>query len=318
MDREVGPACDVIPEVNLLRGKVPQGESSIVGHDRRPRRHCRRGGRAVVGQPSRDLGDGLICWTGVEQEVSRGTTQAAAVVDGTGQLGVRQPRTGYGPDSDQRLAKGSSVKGIVQLGFGSPAEVLDLRELDTPRVEKNAVLVRVRAASIHVGDVYGIRGVPKAMRPIFRSMRAPNGVVGTDIAGTVETVGDDVVGLRPGDEVFGSAKGAFAEYALAKADALVAKPPSLTFEHAAAIGVSATTALQALRDRGKVQAGQKVLITGASGGVGTFAVQVAASLGATVTGVCSTRNTDMVRSIGADHVIDYTRAITPGKATSTT
>jgi NADPH:quinone reductase-like Zn-dependent oxidoreductase len=204
--------------------------------------------------------------------------------------------------------QGSIVKGIVQLGFGSPADVLDLRELDTPRVEKDAVLVRVRAASIHVGDVYGILGVPKAMRPLFRSMRAQNGVVGTDIAGTVEAVGDDVVSLRPGDEVFGSAKGAFAEYALAKEDALVSKPDSLTFEHAAAIGVSATTALQALRDRGKVQAGQRVLITGASGGVGTFAVQIATSLGATVTGVCSTRTTDMVRSIGADHVIDYTQA----------
>jgi NADPH:quinone reductase-like Zn-dependent oxidoreductase len=199
------------------------------------------------------------------------------------------------------------VKGIVQLGFGSPAEVLELRELDTPHVEKDAVLVRVRAASIHVGDVYGIQGVPKAMRPIFRSMRAENGVVGTDVAGTVEAVGDGVVTVRPGDEVFGAAKGAFAEYAIAKEGGLVAKPEALTFEQAAAIGVSATTALQALRDRGKVRAGQRVLITGASGGVGTFAVQIAASLGATVTGVCSARNIDMVRSIGADHVIDYTR-----------
>ncbi len=199
------------------------------------------------------------------------------------------------------------MKGIVQLGFGSPAEVLFLRDLDMPRVEKDAVLVRVGAASIHVGDVYGIRGVPKAMRPLFRSMRAQNGVVGTDIAGTVEAVGDDVVNLRPGDAVFGSAKGAFAEYTLAKEDALVAKPEGLTFEHAAAIGVSATTALQALRDRGRISAGQKVLITGASGGVGTFAVQIAASMGATVTGVCSARNIDMVRSIGADHVIDYTK-----------
>jgi NADPH:quinone reductase-like Zn-dependent oxidoreductase len=145
------------------------------------------------------------------------------------------------------------------------------------------------------------------MRPIFAATKAKNGVPGRDAAGTVEAVGENVTRLRPGDEIFGSCKGAFAEYASAAQDKLALKPSNLTFDQAAAIGVSAFTALQALRNHGKVEAGQKVLITGASGGVGTFAVQIAKSLGAEVTGVCSTRNVDMVRSIGADHVIDYTQ-----------
>jgi NADPH:quinone reductase-like Zn-dependent oxidoreductase len=199
------------------------------------------------------------------------------------------------------------MKGIVQLGFGSPVDVLVLQDLDRPAVDDDRVLIRVRAASIHVGDVYGIRGLPKAMRPVFRSMRASNRVLGTDIAGTVEAVGKNVTHLQPGDVVFGTAEGGFAEYASAKADVVALKPDNLTFEQAAAIGVSAFTALQALRDHGDLQAGQKALITGASGGVGTFAVQIAKSMGADVTGVCSTRNIDMVRSIGADHVIDYTQ-----------
>ena len=199
------------------------------------------------------------------------------------------------------------MKGIVQSGFGSPVDVLALQDLGRPAVDDDEVLIRVNAASIHIGDVYGIRGLPKAMRPIFRSMRAKNSVVGTDAAGTVEAVGRNVTNFQPGDEVFGTGKGAFAEYAIAKEDVLTLKPDNLTFEQAAAIGVSAFTALQALRDHGNLQAGQKVLITGASGGVGTFAVQIAKSLGAKVTGVCSTRNTDLVQSIGADNVIDYTR-----------
>jgi NADPH:quinone reductase-like Zn-dependent oxidoreductase len=199
------------------------------------------------------------------------------------------------------------MKAIVQSGFGSPVDVLELRDIDKPSVASDEVLVQVRAASIHIGDVYGIQGLPKAMRLIFRSMRAGSGVVGTDIAGRVETVGGDVRHLQPGDEVFGKADGAFAAFAVAKEEALASKPDNLTFEQAAAIGVSALAALQALRDHGNVQAGQKVLITGASGGVGTFAVQIAKALGAEVTGVCSTRNIEMVRSIGADHVIDYTQ-----------
>ena len=152
-----------------------------------------------------------------------------------------------------------------------------------------------------------IEGLPNLMRPAFKATRAKNGVPGTDIAGTVETVGKNVTKFQPGDEIFGSCKGAFAEYVSTSQEALALKPANLTFEQAAAIGVSAMTALQALRDHGNIKAGQKVLIVGASGGVGTFAVQVAKSFGAEVTGVCSARNLDMVRSIGADHVIDYTQ-----------
>ncbi|MCJ7781377.1 MAG: NAD(P)-dependent alcohol dehydrogenase, partial [Acidimicrobiia bacterium] len=161
-------------------------------------------------------------------------------------------------------------------------------------------------ASIHIGDYYTIGGLPYVMRPLFSSTRAKNRVPGTDISGTVEAVGKNVTEFQPGDDVFGSYKGAFAEYASFPEGSLAPKPDNLTFEQASAVGVSALTALQTLRDQGKVQAGQQVLITGASGGVGTFAVQIAKSLGAEVTGVCSTRNLEMVRSIGADHVIDYT------------
>jgi len=199
------------------------------------------------------------------------------------------------------------MKAIVRDKYGSPDDVLKLEEIDRPAVEDDGVLVRVHAASIHIGDVYTIKGLPYAMRPIFTATKAKNGVPGTDIAGTVEAVGKNVRQLQPGDEVFGWCKGAFAEYVSTSEEALALKPTNFTFEQAAAIGVSAFTALQALRDQGNVQPGQKVLITGASGGVGTFAVQIAKSLGAEVTGVCSTRNIDMVRSIGADHVIDYTQ-----------
>ena len=199
------------------------------------------------------------------------------------------------------------MKAIVQDKFGAPDDVLGLKEIDQPAVEEDDVLVRVHAASIHIGDSYGMRGVPYIMRPVFSLSRAKNRVPGTDIAGTVETVGKSVTHLKPGDEVFGWCKGAFAEYVAVSQDALALKPANLTAEQAAAVGVSAFTALQALRDHGKVEPGQKVLITGASGGVGTFAVQIAKSFGADVTGVCSTRNVDMVRSIGAAHVIDYTQ-----------
>ena len=199
------------------------------------------------------------------------------------------------------------MQAIVQRKYGPPIEVLEFTEITTPEINDDEVLVGVGAASIHIGDVYGIRGVPKAMRPIFSAAKAKNGVPGTDIAGTIEAVGANVKDLQPGDEVFGWCKGAFAEYVSASRDALAHKPADLSFEQAAAIGVSAFTALHALRDHGKVRPGQKVLITGASGGVGTFAVQTAKSFGAEVTGVCSTRNVDMVRSIGADHVVDYTQ-----------
>ena len=197
------------------------------------------------------------------------------------------------------------MKAIVQDRYGKPEAVLGLQEIAKPAVKDGEVLVRVHAASIHVGDWLVVTGVPYIARPAYGK---PKGrVPGTDVAGTVEAVGNGVTGLRPGDEVFGWCTGAFAEYASAPADHFVPKPGNLTFEQAAAVGVSASTALQLLRDQGKIKPGQKVLINGASGGIGTFAVQIAKAFGAEVTGVCSTRNVEMVRSIGADHVIDYTR-----------
>ncbi len=209
---------------------------------------------------------------------------------------------------DSPPARGTDMmKAIVQHTYGVPRVVLTLQDIGQPLVKNDEVLVRVHAASVHVGDWLLVRGVPYVLR-MASGLRTPkNRVPGTDIAGTVEAVGTDVTQLRLGDEVFGWCTGAFAEYACAGADHFVPKPANLTFEQAAAVGVSASTALQLLRDQGKVQPGQKVLINGASGGVGTFAVQIAKAFGAEVTGVCSTRNMDMVRSIGADHVIDYTK-----------
>jgi NADPH:quinone reductase-like Zn-dependent oxidoreductase len=199
-----------------------------------------------------------------------------------------------------------AMEAVVQNTFGPPTDVLALKEIDTPAFADDEVLVRVHAASVHIGDSHMTRGVPYALRPVFSMNKAKNRVPGSDIAGTVEAVGTDVASLAPGDEVFGWCKGAFAEYVSTPEASLALKPANLTFEEASAVGTSAFTALQALRDQGKLQAGQHVLITGASGGVGTFAVQIAKALGAEVTGVCSTRNADMVRSIGADQVIDYT------------
>ena len=196
------------------------------------------------------------------------------------------------------------MKGIIQTGFGDPKEVLRVGEVATPVVGDDGVLVRVRAASIHIGAVYGVRGLPKVMRPVFKRFIAKSGVIGQNMAGIVEAVGKDVTQLNVGDEVFGSCKGAFAEYAATTSENVALKPTDFTFEQASAIGVSAFTALQALRDHGNLKADQHVLVTGASGGVGTFAVQIAKAMGAEVTGVCSTRNLDMVRSIGADCVID--------------
>lgn len=199
------------------------------------------------------------------------------------------------------------MKAIVQSSYGSPAEVLALQDIPKPLVQDDQVLVRVHAASVHVGDCLLVQGRPYLLR-FATGLRKPKiPVPGTDIAGTVEAVGQDVQALRPGDEVFGWCAGAFAEYACAGEDHFVPKPAQLTFEQAAAVGVSATTALQLLRDQGKIQPGQKVLINGASGGVGTFAVQIAKAFGAEVTGVCSTAKVDLVRSIGADHTIDYTK-----------
>jgi NADPH:quinone reductase-like Zn-dependent oxidoreductase len=198
------------------------------------------------------------------------------------------------------------MQAIVQDRYGS-VEVLEPRDIERPRIGDNDVLVRVQAASIHVGDWILMTGSPFVMRMATGLRKPKNPVPGTDVAGTVEAVGKDVHGLRPGDEVFGWCTGAFAEYASASEDHFVQKPADLTFEQASAVGVSATTALQLLRDDGHIRPGQKVLINGASGGVGTFAVQIAKAFGAEVTGVTSTKNVDMVRSIGAEHVIDYTR-----------
>ena len=188
------------------------------------------------------------------------------------------------------------MQAIIQDRYGS-AEVLEARDIDRPAIADDEVLVRVRAASVHVGDWILMTGMPYVMRMGTGLSKPKNPVPGTDIAGTVEAVGPQVQSLRPGDEVFGWCAGAFAEYARAPEDQLLKKPANLTFEQAAAVGVSASTALQLLRDDAKVQPGQKVLINGASGGVGTFAVQIAKAFGAEVTGVCSTTKLDLVRSI---------------------
>jgi NADPH:quinone reductase-like Zn-dependent oxidoreductase len=198
------------------------------------------------------------------------------------------------------------MKAIVQNEYGSP-DVLELKEIDKPVVKDDGVLVRIHAAALHVGDVFAMRGVPYIARMAAGWPKPKNYVQGSDMAGHVEEVGKNVTRFQPGDEVFGSGNGACAEYACAAEDMFVLKPANLTFEQAAAVPTSALAALQGLRDQGQIQPGQKVLINGASGGVGTFAVQIAKSFGAEVTGVCSTRNVDMVRSIGADHVIDYTQ-----------
>src|SRR5881227_2527860 len=198
------------------------------------------------------------------------------------------------------------MKAIVQTRYGSP-DVLQLNDVDKPAAKDDEVLVRVHAAALNVGDWHLMRGVPYVIR-LVAGLRGPRREIpGLDIAGQVEAVGENVKQLRPGDEVFGWCKGAFAEYACAAESDLLPKPANLTPEQSAAVGDSAFTALAAVRDQGKVQPGDKVLINGASGGVGTFAVQIAKSFGASVTGVCSTRNVDLVRSLGADHVIDYTK-----------
>jgi len=199
------------------------------------------------------------------------------------------------------------MKAIVQDAYGSP-DVLELREIATPVVGGDEVLVRVLAAGVDQGVWHLMAGLPYLVRVAGVGLRAPkNPVRGVDVAGRVEAVGENVTGVQPGDEVFGTCRGSFAEYACARADRLVPKPSNLTFEQAAAVPVSGCTALQALRDRGKVRPGQRVLIIGAGGGVGTFAVQLAKAFGVEVTGVCSTTKVELVRSIGADRVIDYTR-----------
>ena len=196
------------------------------------------------------------------------------------------------------------MKAIVVSKYGSP-DVLELEDVEKPDLADDLVLVRVRAASVNPADWYGVAG-PLIVRPSTGFLKPRSDRTGIDFAGTVEAVGKDVTHVSPGDEVFGARGGALAEYVTVR-DAVVPKPANISFEEAAAVPVAAITALQGLRDRGQLNAGQKVLINGASGGVGTFAVQIAKALGAEVTGVCSTRNVELVRSLGADHVIDYTQ-----------
>ncbi|MFG2977221.1 NAD(P)-dependent alcohol dehydrogenase [Streptomyces sp. NPDC048331] len=198
------------------------------------------------------------------------------------------------------------MKAMVQDVYGSP-EVLRMEETDRPEPGRGEVLVRVRAAGVDQGVWHLMAGLPYAVRAVSGLRRPRTRVRGMDVAGVVEAVGPEVTRFRPGDEVYGNCKGSFAEFALAKEGTLAPKPAGLGFEQAAAVPVSACTALGAVRDSGQVEAGQRVLVLGASGGVGSFAVQVAKAYGAHVTGVCSTTKTDLVRSLGADEVIDYTR-----------
>jgi NADPH:quinone reductase-like Zn-dependent oxidoreductase len=199
------------------------------------------------------------------------------------------------------------MKAILQDKYGSP-DVLGLEDIDEPEVGDGDVLVVVLAASAHIGDWHFMTGLPYLFRIAGSGLRAPRTRVrGTDMAGRVEATGKDVTRFQAGDEVFGVCDGAFAEYATARSDRVAPKPANLTVEQAATVPTSGCTALQAVRNKGKVAPGQKVLIIGAAGGVGSFAVQIAKAFGAHVTGVCSTTKVDLVRSIGADDVIDYTR-----------
>jgi NADPH:quinone reductase-like Zn-dependent oxidoreductase len=198
------------------------------------------------------------------------------------------------------------MKAAVYTRYGPP-DVVQVTDVGEPSPNDNEVLIKVCAASVNPYDWHFMRGTPYVVR-IVAGMRKPKVTkLGADVAGQVEAIGRNVTQFKPGDQVFGICKGAFAEYACASESALVMKPDNVTFELAACVPIAGLTALQGLRDKGRVQHGQRVLINGASGGVGTFAVQIAKSFGAEVTGVCSTRNMVMVRSIGADQVIDYTR-----------
>ena len=211
-------------------------------------------------------------------------------------------------DCDRKAAAPSNpMKAIVYCDYGLAN--LKLEDVERPIPNDDQILVKVRAASVNPYDWHFVEGTPKIMRMMGVGLRKPKDTrLGVDFAGTVEAVGKNVTQFKPGDDVFGGKGGAFAEYVCRRAEGAVAlKPANITFEQAASINIAGITALQGLRDKGKVQPGQKVLINGASGGVGTFAVQIAKSFGADVTGVCSTRNVDLVRSLGADRVIDYTK-----------
>jgi NADPH:quinone reductase-like Zn-dependent oxidoreductase len=212
-------------------------------------------------------------------------------------------------DCDQKTANAPAnpMKAIVRCDYGLAN--LKVAEIEKPTPKDDQILVRVRAASVNPYDWHFVEGTPKIMRAMGVGLRKPKDIqLGVDFAGTVEAVGKNVTQYKPGDDVFGGREGAFAQYVCRRAVGSVAlKPAGLTFEQAAAINIAGITALQGVRDKGRVQPGQKVLINGASGGVGTFAVQLAKNFGAEVTGVCSTRNVELVQSLGADHVIDYTK-----------
>ena len=197
------------------------------------------------------------------------------------------------------------MRAIIQQGYGPP-DTLHVRDIDRPAIGATEVLVRVHAASLHIGDCFGVRGVPLPMRLATGLLGPKHAVPGTDLAGRVEAVGADVTIFKVGDEVFGAGHGACAQYARADENRLAPKPGNLTFEEAAAVPTSGVAALHGLRDAGRLRPGQQVLINGASGGVGTFAVQIAKALGADVTAVCGSANQDAVRLLGADRVVDYT------------
>jgi NADPH:quinone reductase-like Zn-dependent oxidoreductase len=198
------------------------------------------------------------------------------------------------------------MKALVRHRYGGPG-VARVEEVDPPQLSDDRVLVRVRASSLNKADWHELRGWPRFLRPVTRGgmLRPKNSLFGTDFAGVVEAVGKDVTGLAPGDEVFGGRSGAFAEYV--SATNVARKPANVTFEEAATMGIAGLTALQGIRDHGRLEAGERVLVNGASGGVGTLAVQVAKALGGHVTAVCSTRNVEQTRALGADRVLDYTR-----------
>jgi NADPH:quinone reductase-like Zn-dependent oxidoreductase len=198
------------------------------------------------------------------------------------------------------------MRAVVYRRYGPP-DVLTLEEIGNPLPSEDEVLIKVRAASVNPYDWHFMRGEPYPVRMMAGVRRPKNPRLGADVAGEVEAVGKNIARLKPGDAVFGTCQGSFADYACGSESRLAIKPGNVTFEQAASVGIAAMTALQGLRDKGRIQPGYRVLVNGAAGGVGTFAAQIAKSFGAQVTGVCSTRNVEMVRSIGADHVVDYTR-----------
>lgn len=219
---------------------------------------------------------------------------------------VAPGKTAQRPTQGRAAAIPARMKAVVQHGYGG-TDTLSIEQIDVPTLKPHDVLVGVRAAAVNPADWAVAHGFPYVLRLVYGLPGPRNPVGGSDVAGVVQAVGTGVSQFRVGDEVFGWCRGAFAEYAAASEEALAPKPGQLSFEQAAAVPMAGITALQALRDQAKLAAGQSILVNGASGGVGTFAVQIAKAIGAEVTGVCSTTNVDLVRGIGADHVVDYTR-----------